>query len=864
MMEHLLVAFLVFAGYHLATSQQQSGPHPQLPAPVGLSVGSIFSNGIGENWAIVEWFPEKLVDSYILRIYRKRDNILFKQIGNVRVNIHNVTGLDAGTEYEATVAAIYIVETSGLRLTTRETERETFRTLEMCKGGQVFLDCSSHCIHSCDDPDPLCDRRCVPGCGCPLEAVIWNRGRCIIPQLCPAPIGVVSEHPAVSNIRRLPTFGDQLVLTWDKVAMASGYTVKVLLDHDRKSVVQSVRVSAPIVGIESLTPGETYAFRIIPIFPSDAPAGRALNLPPTNVRISNVGRNSFRVSWDVTEKAARYSVILYDEDQRSVLYENDKIASNSIIIENLSPGSVYYVTVASANRQQNIGYESTPLEVRTLGEPVVPRSMIIAHIDLPTTPTTSTTTTTTTTEALTACRQKYRTVEKFYESFPDEVGPRFPRCDETGQYFTTECSEQDSSICWCIHPETGSKLLGSNFGGDNSLVPIDCDHYGELVTRPLNLRVRVQTSNLIELEWDSVPEAAAYIAFVEDGLGDPKTYLIENDLTTHVFSELTAGTMYLFGVYVIDDLGWSSIIHFTGGKTLVVDRPVGARVVENIGGMVVVQWRSEPSAEYYNVELQNAAGDILRSFSEVFDDSVTFTGLQVQENYQVQIRAGIKLPDPNDPAVLVEHESETTLIRFVAQCQLPPLDVIFVLDTSEKVGWDGLQKVKALMSDLSIAFPAIDDTSATGTRLAAVKYSRSPRVMFPYDRFKRTADAVGAIRYLRYNGGNTLKTGLALNYVTRHFFTAPAQDGYVKRLDALNVVIMFSGGKSTDDSISIEARRLKALTNVIAIGVKDRSDGGELNTIASSPELVFMADSYNGVPRLRDNIMSVMCSLSQP
>ena len=80
--------------------------------------------------------------------------------------------------------------------------------------------------------------------------------------------------------------------------------LQVLLDHDRKSVVQSVRVSAPIVGIESLTPGETYAFRIIPIFPSDAPAGRALNLPPTNVRISNVGRNSFRVSWDVTEKAA--------------------------------------------------------------------------------------------------------------------------------------------------------------------------------------------------------------------------------------------------------------------------------------------------------------------------------------------------------------------------------------------------------------------------------------------------------------------------------------------------------------------------------------------------------------------------------
>ena len=58
-----------------------------------------------------------------------------------------------------------------------------------CTGRQVHLPCTAHCVSTCEDPDPICSRQCVPGCGCPTNLPIWFQGGCIPRVLCPPPTG---------------------------------------------------------------------------------------------------------------------------------------------------------------------------------------------------------------------------------------------------------------------------------------------------------------------------------------------------------------------------------------------------------------------------------------------------------------------------------------------------------------------------------------------------------------------------------------------------------------------------------------------------------------------------------------------------
>ena len=51
------------------------------------------------------------------------------------------------------------------------------------------MPCSAHCVSTCDDPDPVCARICVPGCGCPRNLPMWYQGGCIPRVLCPPPTG---------------------------------------------------------------------------------------------------------------------------------------------------------------------------------------------------------------------------------------------------------------------------------------------------------------------------------------------------------------------------------------------------------------------------------------------------------------------------------------------------------------------------------------------------------------------------------------------------------------------------------------------------------------------------------------------------
>ena len=74
-----------------------------------------------------------------------------------------------------------------------------------------------------------------------------------------------------------------------------------------------------------------------------------------------------------------------------------------------------------------------------------------------------------------SCEQQYKSVERFYDSFPDSKnGPPYPLCTSTGMFVKRQCNSA-TSVCRCVQPEDGETLPGSEFWGPNSAFEIDCD-----------------------------------------------------------------------------------------------------------------------------------------------------------------------------------------------------------------------------------------------------------------------------------------------------------------------------------------------------------------------------------------------------
>ena len=78
------------------------------------------------------------------------------------------------------------------------------------------------------------------------------------------------------------------------------------------------------------------------------------------------------------------------------------------------------------------------------------------------------------------------------------------------------------------------------------------------------------------------------------------------------------------------------------------------------------------------------------------------------------------------------HRSEEASIEVSLQCELPPLDLLFLVDSSANTGFRNLQLVKDLTQEITSGVPPLDP--ATGTRVAAVKYNVRVRTSFSFSR----------------------------------------------------------------------------------------------------------------------------------
>ncbi|KAG5283527.1 hypothetical protein AALO_G00043040 [Alosa alosa] len=193
------------------------------------------------------------------------------------------------------------------------------------------------------------------------------------------------------------------------------------------------------------------------------------------------------------------------------------------------------------------------------------------------------------------------------------------------------------------------------------------------------------------------------------------------------------------------------------------------------------------------------------------------------------------------------------------KCKERPMELVFVIDSSESVGPENFEIIKDFVT-------ALVDRVTVGrnaTRIGMVLYSLDVHLEFNLARYTTKQDVKQAIRKIPYMGEGTY-TGTAIRKATQDAF-------YSTRTGVRKVAIVITDGqtdKREPVKLDIAVREAHAANiEMYALGIVNSSDPTqaeflrELNLIASDPdsEHMFLIDDFNTLPALESQLVSQFC-----
>uniref|UniRef100_A0A8C4VBX1 VWFA domain-containing protein n=1 Tax=Falco tinnunculus TaxID=100819 RepID=A0A8C4VBX1_FALTI len=182
------------------------------------------------------------------------------------------------------------------------------------------------------------------------------------------------------------------------------------------------------------------------------------------------------------------------------------------------------------------------------------------------------------------------------------------------------------------------------------------------------------------------------------------------------------------------------------------------------------------------------------------------------------------------------------------KCKEIPMELVFVIDSSESVGPENFEIIKDFVT-------ALVDRVTVGrnaTRIGLVLYSLEVRLEFGLNKYTTQQDVKQAIRKMQYMGEGTY-TGTAIRKATQEGF-------FGARTGVRKVAIVLTDGQADKREavkLDIAVREAHAANiEMYAIGIVNTSDPTqvefvhELNLIASDPdrEHMYLIDDFNTLP----------------
>lgn len=223
--------------------------------------------------------------------------------------------------------------------------------------------------------------------------------------------------------------------------------------------------------------------------------------------------------------------------------------------------------------------------------------------------------------------------------------------------------------------------------------------------------------------------------------------------------------------------------------------------------------------------------------------------------------------DPGRPGVKGEpgltREDVLKLIKEICGCGIKckerPMELVFVIDSSESVGPENFEIIKDFVTRL------VERTTVgrNATRIGLVLYSLDVHLEFDLARYMTKQEVKQAIRKMLYMGEGTY-TGTAIRKATQEAF-------YSARTGVRKVAIVITDGqtdKREPVKLDIAVREAHAANiEMYALGIVNSSDPTqseflrELNLIASDPdsEHMYLIDDFNTLPALESKLVSQFC-----
>ncbi|KAK4817506.1 hypothetical protein QYF61_016513 [Mycteria americana] len=220
--------------------------------------------------------------------------------------------------------------------------------------------------------------------------------------------------------------------------------------------------------------------------------------------------------------------------------------------------------------------------------------------------------------------------------------------------------------------------------------------------------------------------------------------------------------------------------------------------------------------------------------------------------------------DVGDPGLSGEpREDIIKLIKEICGCGIKckeiPMELVFVIDSSESVGPENFEIIKDFVT-------ALVDRVTVGrnaTRIGLVLYSLEVRLEFDLNKYTTQQDVKQAIRKMQYMGEGTY-TGTAIRKATQEGF-------FGARTGVRKVAIVLTDGQADKREavkLDIVVREAHAANiEMYAIGIVNTSDPTqvefvrELNLIASDPdrEHMYLIDDFNTLPALESKLVNQFC-----